>query len=40
MYQGSKYIVRDDNTIPSKFLSSDIKNYDKFCTMYDMKQLK
>ena len=25
MYQNNKYIVRDDNTISSKFLSSDIK---------------
>ena len=39
MYQNNKYIVRDDNTIPSKFLSSDIKNYHQFCTMHGLKQL-
>ena len=27
MYHNNRYIVRDDNTIPSKFFSHDIKNY-------------
>ena len=40
MYQNNKYIVRDDNTISSKFLSSDIKNYHQFCTMHGLKQLR
>ena len=39
MYQNNKYIVRYDNTISSKFLSSDIKNYHQFCTMHGLKQL-
>ena len=39
MYQNNKYIVRYDNTISSKFLSSDIKNYHQFFTMHDLKQL-
>ena len=39
MYQNNKYIVSDDNTIPSKFLSSNIKNYHQFCTMNGLKQL-
>ena len=39
MYQNNKYIVRDDNRISSKFLSSDIKNYHQFCTMHGLKQL-
>ena len=39
MYQNNKYIVRYDNTISSKFLSSDIKNYHQCFTMHDLKQL-
>ena len=39
MYQSNKYIARDDNTIFSKFLSGDIKNYHQFCTMHGLKQL-
>ena len=39
MHQNSKYIVRYDNTISSKFLSSDIKIYHQFCTMHGLKQL-
>ena len=39
MYHNSRYIVRDDNTISSKFLSHDIKNYHQFCTMHGLKQL-
>ena len=39
MYQNSKYIVREDNTISSKFLSSNIKNYHQFCTIHILKQL-
>ena len=39
MYQNNKHIVRDDNTISSKFLSSDIKNYHQFCTVHGLKQL-
>ena len=39
MYQNNKYIVRDDNTISSKFLSNDIKNYHQFYTMHGLKQL-
>ena len=39
MYQNNKYIVRDDNTISSKFISSDIKNYHQYCKMYGLKQL-
>ena len=35
-YQNSKYIVRDDNKISSKFLSSDIKNCHQFCTMHGL----
>ena len=27
MYHNNRYIVRDDNTIPSKLFSHDIKNY-------------
>ena len=39
MYHNNRYIVRDDNTISSKFLSHDVKNYHQFCTMHDLKQL-
>ena len=39
MYHNNRYIVCDDNTISSKFLSHDIKNYYQFCTMHDLKQL-
>ena len=39
MYKNNKYIVRDDNTISSKFLSNDIKIYHQFCTMHGLKQL-
>ena len=38
MYQNNKYIVRNDNTISSKFLSSDIKNITNFA-MHGFKQL-
>ena len=37
--QNNKYILRDDNTISLKFLSTDIKNYHQFCTMFGLKQL-
>ena len=39
MYHNNIYIVRDDNTISSKFLSHDVKNYHQFCTMHGLKQL-
>ena len=39
MYHNNRYIVCDDNTISSKFLSHDIKNYHRFCTMHGLKQL-
>ena len=39
MYHNNRYIVCDDNTISSKFLSHDIKNYHQFCTMHGLKQL-
>ena len=39
MYQSNRYSVGDDNTISSKFLSRDIKNYYHFCTMHSLEQL-
>ena len=30
MYHGNRYIVRVDNTIYSKFLSHNVKNYHQF----------
>ena len=39
MYHNNRYIARDDNTISSKFLSHDVKNYHQFCTMHSLKQL-
>ena len=39
MYHNNRCIVRDDNTISSKFLSHDVKNYRQFCTMHGLKQL-
>ena len=39
IYHNNRYIVQDDNTIYSKFLSHDIKNYHQFCTMHGLKQL-
>ena len=39
MYHNNRYIVGDDNTISSKFLSHDVKNYHQFCTMHGLKQL-
>ena len=39
MYHNNRYIVPDDNTISSKFLSHDVKNYHQFYTMHGLKQL-
>ena len=39
MYHSYKYIVCNDNTISSKFLSHDVKNYLQFCRTHDLKQL-
>ena len=39
MYHNKRYTVRADNTISSKFLSHDVKNYHQFCTMHGLKQL-
>ena len=39
MYHNNRYIVQDDNTISSKFLSHDIKNCHQLCTMHGLKQL-
>ena len=39
MYHNNRYIVHDDNTISSKFLSHGVKNYHQFCTMHGLKQL-
>ena len=39
MYHNNRYIVRDDNTISSKFLSHDIKKYPQFCLMHGLKQI-
>ena len=33
------YAACDDNTISSKFLSHDSKNYHQFCLMHGLKQL-
>ena len=38
MYHNNIYIACDDNTISSKFLSHDVKNY-QFCMIYGLKQL-
>ena len=37
MYHNNRYIVCDDNTISSKFLSHGIINYYQFCTMHGLK---
>ena len=39
MYQNNKYIARNDNTISSKYLSYNIKNYQQLCTMHGLKQI-
>ena len=39
MYWNNKYIIHDNNTVSSKFLSSDIKNYPQFSKMHGLKQL-
>ena len=39
MYYDNRCIVRDDNTISSKFLSNDVENYHQFCVMQCLKQL-
>ena len=39
MYHNNRYIVCNDNTISSKFLSHDVKIYHQFCTMHGLKQL-
>ena len=39
MYHNNRYIVRGNNTISSKFLSHDIKNYLHFFTLHGLKQL-
>ena len=37
MYHNNSYIVHDDNTISSKFLSHDVENYYQFCMMHGLK---
>ena len=37
MYHNNRYIVRDDNTISSKFLSHDVKNYHQFFAIHGLK---
>ena len=39
MYHNNRYIVRDDSTISSEFLSHDVKNYHHFYTIHGLKQL-
>ena len=39
MYHNNRCVVRHNNTISSKFLSSDVKNYHQFCLMHGLKQL-
>ena len=39
MYHNNIYIVHDDNTISSKLLSHDVKNYHQFCTIQGLKQI-
>ena len=39
MYHNNTYIARDDNTISSKSLSHDVKNYHQFFTIQGLKQL-
>ena len=39
MYHNNRYIVHGDNTISSKLLPHDVKNYHQFCMMHDLKQL-
>ena len=39
MYPNNGHIARDDNTISSKFLCYDLKNYHQLCTLPGLKQL-
>ena len=39
MYHNNRYIVCDDNTVSSKFLSRDAKSHHQFCPMHGSKQL-
>ena len=39
MYHNNIYIACNDNTISSKFVSHDVKNYHQFCMIYGLKQL-
>ena len=39
IYHNNRYIACDDDTISSKFLSHDVKNYHQFCMMHGLKQL-
>ena len=39
MYHNNRYIVHDDNTISSKFLFHNFKNYHQFCKINGLKQL-
>ena len=39
MYHNNRYIVCDDNTISSKFLSHNVNIYHQFCMMHSLKQL-
>ena len=39
MYHNNRYIVCDDNTVSSKFLSRDPKSHHRFCPMHSLKQL-
>ena len=39
MYENSKYIVHENNTVCTKLASADAKKYHQFCTMHGLKQL-
>ena len=39
MYHNNRYIICDDNTVSSKFLSLDAKSHHQFCPMHGLKQL-
>ena len=39
MDHNNRYIVCDDNTVSSKFLSQDAKSHHQFCPMHGLKQL-
>ena len=40
LYHNGKYILCKNNTLVSRSVSNDARNYHQFCTMFGLKQIK